>query len=514
MKRILNAAAVVTLLSAPAGAWAQALPGDTIVVQWNEVTVQNIIAAKPAPTTGARELAIVATCMYDAWSAFDPVAVPTQPGNGVAKQTGAAVTDANKQLAMSYAAYRAEADLFPTLVGTGTPAAVEAALAGVDPSNLSTDTTTPAGIGNLAAAAVIAYRHNDGANQLGNLPVGNPTGVPYADYTGYVPVNSPTSIVNPNAWQPLLVPAAGGGFTTQKYSTPFFGLVQPFGDLPTFTGNGPNLYPGLGYTFDADTVLFYSATLNDTTKTIAEYWADFPGSQLPAGHWSRIGEFISRRDHHGTDADAKMFFAETNAVMDAGIASWAVKRQYNNVRPITSIHYLYTGKKVYAWAGPGLGNQWIDGGTWLPYQPSNVITPAFPGYISGHSTFSAAAATVLANFTGSDALGLSVSYPPGSSVVEPGITPQNTVTLYFPTLSYAAKQAGLSRRYGGIHTIEDDLNGRATGRAVGWADWQMALRYFSGGSGNAGNGSGNSNSWFGPWGNTWWWGGRSWGGDN
>lgn len=482
--RMKIAGAALLAFGVSQSAMAQSMPGDNVVLQWNEVTISNIIAATGQPTVAARALGEVATAMYDAWSAFDPLAVPTQPGNGVGKASAALLADPQAKLkAISYAAYRVEKDLYPLLPAPGAADTLMASL-GYDPTDTSADPTTPSGIGNLAAAAIIAFRHNDGSNQTGSLHTGA-----YSDYTGYVPHNPPFIVGSatnppapyPNAWQPLEITSPSGAVTIQKYVTPFWGAVTPFSPLPTFSGTGPSRYPSFLYEADALTILAYSAGLNDTTKTIAEYWGDFAGSQLPPGHWSRIGEYVSRRDGHSVDADAQMFFALNNALMDAGIAAWANKYTFNSERPITAVHTLFAGKPVYAWAGPGKGAQWIDGGTWLPYQPANVVTPAFPEYTSGHSTFSFAGAAVLQRFTGSDNFGGSVTIPQGASLVEPGLVPANPVTLNFPTFSSAASQAGLSRRYGGIHFIAGDLNGRADGYAVGTNDWAAAVTYFNGG---------------------------------
>jgi hypothetical protein len=98
---------------------------------------------------------------------------------------------------------------------------------------------------------------------------------------------------------------------------------------------------------------------------------------------------------------------------------------------------------------------------------------------SGHSTFSAAAAEVLASFTGSRRFGLSVTIPAGSSMIEPGV-PSRPVTLTFPTFDDAADQAGRSCRYGGIHFEAGDLDGRRLGRRVGANAWAKASGYFDG----------------------------------
>jgi len=353
---------------------------------------------------------------------------------------------------------------------------------GFDPDDNSHDPATPSGIGNLAAASVLNFRHHDGSNQLGDLHAGI-----YTDYSGYAPVNDPDHINNPDHWQPLHVPDGQGGFlepALTSFSTPFWGRVVPFAMT-----SGSQFRPGpppsvfadpAAYKAEVDELLTISAGLTDQQKVIAEYWADGPASETPPGHWFLFAQFISSRDHHTLDDDVKLFFALGNAVFDAGIAAWDAKRFYDSVRPITATHFLYAGKQIQAWAGPGLGTRSIDGGTWMPFQREIVITPPFPEYVSGHSTFSAAAAQIFLRFTGSDNFGDSVKILKGSSNVEPGITPSRDVLLSWSTFSIAADEAGLSRRFGGIHFTPGDLSGRTLGRQVGELVWDKALTFING----------------------------------
>ena len=131
-------------------------------------------------------------------------------------------------------------------------------------------------------------------------------------------------------------------------------------------------------------------------------------------------------------------------------------------------------------AVPFRGTRVIDGADWEPYQPVTVVTPPFPEFTSGHSTFSAAGAEILKSFTGSDAFGASATVRAGSSKVEPGAVPATDVTLSWATFSDAADQAGISRRYGGIHFVQGDLRGRSGGRLVGAQVWAKALMSFNG----------------------------------
>ena len=123
-----------------------------------------------------------------------------------------------------------------------------------------------------------------------------------------------------------------------------------------------------------------------------------------------------------------------------------------------------------------MGTEIIDGEEFKSY----IATPPFASYISGHSTFSASAAEVLQRFTGSNNFGASFTEPPGSSTVEPGVTPAESITLSWATFTEAADQAGISRRYGGIHFKADDLVGRQTGRLVADVVWNKAMNYING----------------------------------
>ena len=479
-RRLLAAASAAVFCLTIAGAAAAqpapppgAQPGDNAVLLWDEAALQAVRDTKPGPTVVSRAIAIVHTAMYDAWTAYDPVAVPTMAHAPWRRPAGEA-SDANKSRAVSYAAYRALVDLFPTETSLFDGVM---AFQGYDRTDLSTDPVTAAGIGNLAAAAVLAFRHHDGSNQLGDLHPGA-----YSDYTGYAAVNTPTAVTDPNRWQPLNVLDSQGRVVTQTYTTPHWGLVTPFA-VPggsAMRPPPPARYPSLEYRAQADALIAISANLTDEQKVTAEYFADGPSSEFPPGHWALFAQAVSRRDRHTLDQDVRMFFALGNAVFDAGICVWDAKRLYDSERPGTAIHFLYAGQMIRSWAGPFQGTQMMDGSNWRPYQLATVVTPPFPEYCSGHSAFSAAGAEILRSFTGSDFFGGFVVIPAGSSSAEPGAVPANAVTLSWPTFSTAADQAGMSRRYGGIHFEQGDLEARALGRRVGALVWARALTYFDG----------------------------------
>ena len=303
-----------------------------------------------------------------------------------------------------------------------------------------------------------------------------------------VPVN-PALVLDPNHWQRLIyddgATAPVPHIVTQSfvgaqwYRVVPFAMTSPDQFRPFVAQFGPVLYGSEAYLQQSKDLITISANLTDEQKMIAEYWANGPRTELPPGHWDLFGEFVSRRDNHTVDDDAKMFFALTNAIFDGGIAAWDAKRAFDSARPIQAIPYLFHGQQITAWR-PFLGTQTFDGALWIPYQTSTFPTPPFPEYISGHSTFSAAGAQILKLFTHSDKFGDSVTFPAGSSNTEPGLTPKQEVTLSWATFTDAADQAGISRRYGGIHFELADLVGRATGRLVADQAWEKALTFIKG----------------------------------
>lgn len=440
------------------------------VLQWDNTLLHAVAVAKVGPTISARAMGVVHSGIFDAWAAYDATAVGTRLG-GTLRRPIAERTDANKTAALSFAAYRILLDLFPTQQATFD--AQMSALA-LDPQDMSTDTATPAGIGNAVAAAIILFRHNDGSNQTGTLNPGA-----YTDYTSYTPANTPAMISDPNRWQPLTIAGIDQIFLTPQWGVDAsFAIGLPEGKLRKRIAPRikPALFPTRAYKKQSDDVVTLSATLTDETKTMATYWADAGGSFTPPGHWMFFAQSVSLRDKHTLDDDVKMFFALGNAMFDVSVEVWDLKRKYDSVRPVTSIRYLYNDKVINAWGGPGLGTTAINGQAFQSY----IVTPAFAEYISGHSSFSAAGAQVLASFTKRTRFGLSVTLQPGSSPIEPGIVPAKAITLFWLKFVDAANQAGMSRRYGGIHFKDGDLQGRVLGKKIGTIVWQKSKEYFSG----------------------------------
>ena len=456
------------------------------VVAWNKTALEAIRVVKPGPPMVARSLAIVHTAMFDAWAAYDNVALATRTRE-LLRRPAAERTPANKNKAMHVAAYLACLDQYPTEKARFDAALVAAGYAVAD--TLSVDVTKPEGVGARAARELLDYRRTDGSNQSGSL---SPSGVPYADYTGYAPqnpaiiFNQPTalsSIPKPDHWQPITYFDDQNTAKTPAFIAPHWGVVTPFA-LSSGSQFRPAPPKALGtpeFTAQAQKVIDTQIALTEKQKVIAEYWADGPASELPPGHWGLFAQVVSERDKNDDDKDVRMFFALSNAILDASIATWEAKRFYDYVRPITAIRFLFAGKTLTGVgnSGPAAPLTSVQGEAWRTFQVDTFPTPPFPEYTSGHSAFSSAGAAALRLFTGSDVFGGSYTQKAKTLRIDSTL-PAQDLTLTWPTFTAAAEEAGVSRIYGGIHFDDGNVAGLELGRKVGEQAYAKASTYWLG----------------------------------
>jgi hypothetical protein len=454
-----------------------------------EATAREVDRHGARPTIISRTLAIGLTAMYDAWAAYDDKAVGTRLG-ATLRRPASERTLANKEKAIAYATYRALIDVYPE-----DKAWIDEQMRahGYDPGDASMDRTTPQGIGNVAAAAVIAYRHHDGANQLGDEVGSN--GVPYSDYTYYAPVNTPEKVTDPNRWQPIPFVNPKGGMIAPGFLTPQWYRVKTFAldRSDQFRPPAPPRVDSAQLRKEVDENIAMNEGLTPEQKATVEFMRDGPRSTGQSGHWLKFAQLVSKRDHNDLDRDVKLFFTIGNVAMDAFIACWEAKRFYDTSRPWTLVRYYYAGKTINGWAGPGKGIVKLPAEEWHPYSPFTFVTPPFPGYVSGHSTVSGACAKTLELFTGSDFFG-EVEKRKAGIITEAEVdclamqaregvnaTAVNCdVELKLPTFTATAEMAGISRVLGGYHIQADNIQGLALGRKVAQFEWPRIRAYFDG----------------------------------
>jgi hypothetical protein len=427
------------------------------------------------PTVLSRQMMLWAVAMFDAWAAYDDRAVGSRHG-GALRRPPAERTLANKNAAVRQASYRALLGAFPAQAEF---LRAEMLRLGGDPDDDSTDTRTPAGIGNVVAAAVLAHRRDDGANADGTMPGSD--GTPYSDYTGYQPVNSVDRIVDPDRWQPIEFTRPDGTRFTPGFLTPHWYLVQPFALESTAQFRAEP--PPTTKTDDAllraqtDAVLSMNQNLTDEQKAIVEFMRDGPRSTGQSGHWLRFAQDVSRRDGNDLDRDVQLYFAVAVVAFDAFLACWDTKRVYDTSRPWTLVRHYYRGQQVKGWAGPQGGVVELPAEQWHPYSPYVFITPPFPGYTSGHATVSGACAKILELFTGSDVYG---AQEVRRCCILTEADGGDTTTLDLPTFSATAEMAASSRALGGYHIPIDNEVGLRIGRELAVWSWPRYQAYFDG----------------------------------
>ncbi|MEM9081385.1 MAG: vanadium-dependent haloperoxidase [Verrucomicrobiota bacterium] len=572
----------------------ETVSAGSVAREWNEQNLAAIRSAFPDPPVHARNLFHVSVAMYDAWAAYDEVAVGYLHREGATVPAGLTKEEAREE-AVSYAAYRVLVDRYLSNRHPFTPASaasaafdafnVEMASLGYSIGNTSVVGESPAAVGNRVAATVLAYSSTDDSRES--------TG--YDDPT-YAPVNQPlivarfgTTLSDPNRWQPLAFDfrVTQNGIIANQVQTfvgAHWGDVRPFALSRESSGaiyfdpGTPPLYGSIEYAennleviefsrwLDPDdgVVLDYSPgsignntlgendgaghTTNPFTgrayepnpmkrgdfgRVVAEFWADGPDSETPPGHWNTLANEVAEHPNFARrfrgvgvvlgelEWDVKMYFVLNGALHDAAVATWNCKREYDYVRPISSIRYLgqrnelpiqlgeveiitaesvQSGERhehlfffqgqtaIRAWGGEPIdpeteysGTEWILASSWLPYQRDTFVTPAFAGYTSGHSAFSRAAAEVLTLMTGSEFFpGGMGTHTVAEGELEFEYGPSEEVTLQWATYYDAADQAGISRLYGGIHVAPDDGPGRIVGSQCAVEAWAVAQEYFDG----------------------------------
>jgi hypothetical protein len=375
------------------------------VLDWNAIALEAIKRDVTDPPVATRVLAIQSLAVFDTLAAIEgtPAYLVQRTVSGPISITAAVAQAAHRVLSQLYPAQRASFD-----------AALQSSLAGV-PDGAAR--TAGIALGQEIADAVLAIRAADG-------------------YRNFITDDGSTAI---GKWRPT-----GPAFLTAE--DPQWSYLVPFaltsGD--EFRAPPPPALDSLAYAQALEEVRSLgsatSATRSADQTEQALFWADGGGSLTPPGHWSQIASQVAREQGNSLSANARLLAQINVALADAAIACWDTKYAYDFWRPETAIHN----------AGADGNAGTTQDASWRPL----LISPAHPDYVSGHSTFSAAAAEVLAATFGD-----AVSFTTTSSTL-PG------VTRSYGSFSQAAAEAGASRVYGGIHTSFADLAGRELGKQV------------------------------------------------
>jgi membrane-associated phospholipid phosphatase len=367
---------------------------------WVKENMQLVSEQSKNPPLASRGYGLVSVAMYDAvvstyhWKYVYKRDAPE--GTNPVVPVGTDPSYPDEHAAIAGAASRVLAYLFPERSAAQYDAEAEAAAesrvaAGV---NFRSDVDAGLALGRAVADAVIARAKTDGSD---------------IHFEGVIPTGSgfwaapPTAA--PDKRQPV-EPLAG---TWKTWAV----------DVKAVRPGPPPAYGSPQFVAEAQEVVNIKNSLTSEQKKIADYWAGGAGTPLPPGIWNQILLDTVRDQRLSTPRIARDFALLNVAQSDAGEAAWDCKYQFWSARPINAIRDL------------GLD----------PNFTSYLPTPVFPSYISGHSTYSAASAEVLAYL-----------FPDKAA-----------------DFKAKAQEAGMSRLYGGIHYKADNEVGLQVGAKVGQA---------------------------------------------
>ena len=424
---------------------------------------------------------------------FDAIAPYSVNAVGVHSDLGRLATgpgDSDRNIAIMYASHEVLNSLMPQFA-TDWDTMMWAV--GLDPNDHSTDVTTPVGVGNVAGAAVVSAREHDGMNQLGDEDGSLYFRRPYSDYTGYKPRNSAEWLRDPRYWQPDTLTNGSGIFYSQQFVTPQLGVTQPFSyDMVTLMAPTPTKSYAVTpsgkarpeYKAQANEVLAVQASLTDRQKLVSEF---FDNKIISLGFSTLAATFYH---HLSLEQFVQLDYLVNVAAFDSAITIWHNKRHFDAVRPYTAIGLIYGDDTVTAWGGPGEGTvNDVKGNNWRPY----LQTANHPEYPSASASFCRAHATSTKLYleeeiglSAADANDLSFWGPgflpppfevldkqPGSSIIEPGVTPAAPVALGWATWDDFAYECGMSRLWAGVHFYDSIPAGQGIGDPIGAAayDW-------------------------------------------
>ncbi|MGF1720687.1 vanadium-dependent haloperoxidase [Vibrio kyushuensis] len=439
-----------------------------------EVVIPSAIGAifEASPSGGDATLVLRATTLltnawFDASAPYHPTAIGVY---SVIERRPESESNDNRNIniALLYASQHILKSLYPHRSSEW-----EAMLTnlGLDPTNTSTDITSPIGIGNVAGQAIVEIREHDGMNQLGDEGGKVYNQVAYQDYLGYKPQNTAYRLINPSAWQPAILSTGHGLYRVQQFVTPQHRKTLPYtyDNVHAFRSPRPKaskVYNWADYVEQADQVLAESANLDDHKKMYAELFDNkifsLGFSALYASQVNNLSllEFI----HYD--------FLTNVAAFDTSIAIWKEKYKHDAVRPFSAIGFIYRDNPVTAWGGVGAGTvSDLPASQWTSYL--NVAD--HPEYPSASASFCSAHAQTSRLYLGSDDLGYVVPVEQGSSMVEPGITPSQPIELVFETWTDLEDKCGQSRVWAGVHFPASVPAGQDIGREIGQIAYEFVM---------------------------------------
>jgi hypothetical protein len=456
------------------------LENDIALQDFNRNITNLRLLERPVPLQ-IRITAITPSVAWDAIAPYTENGLGIQVDAAALRRPASERTNTNKNIATIYALYH-----FASAIQPQDRKVIDDYMArlGLDPTNVSMDTSSPVGIGNHVGRSWVFSVYNEGINQLGNIDSDGTFKLynrrNYSDTTGYKPVNSINQVFDLDRWQPFVESINDKWIIGQTFVVPQLGFVPTFANLdveslvnripdPISFKNNPILFR-----LQMWEVIRRSAQLDDRRKMLAEY---FDSKR-------NVPDVIRPLLTGGFDIDryTKVLLITGQATYDAMKVMWRAKGKFDTVRPFTVVHTLKKNDVIRSWGGPGVGPVFMHGQDWAAY----IRSDAFPEYPSATTCLFHSLGQATRFMAGNGSLPIDDDYPinihfkQGSSKIEPGITPSQDITITFNSIAELEEASAESRIDAGVHFRPAVENIQSLCRGIGEGVFRRHQRLMNG----------------------------------
>ena len=465
------------------------------VSDWMELLLKKIAANNIPPTKTSRWTFLASTVIYNSYAFITMDKSFLDQNFWTTSTKGLVYTNSNMPYIVSWIEYACQyfmPILIRTYIGlTLTDTEIDA----VESTHIPLVDVDANSLTNLKSSIdlYLSARDGDGwkisGTFIGTLP--NNGFVIYADNSVNQNLNT---LPSTNSWTPLSINGATNAYLTPEWGN-ITGVVS-YDNFTTMISNTQTLYPDENtYLSEMEDVYTITNNLTDEQKMLSEFWAGGPYTITPPGMFVYFTDIIVRSNDIDLINEIKYYAMICSGLFQASLCAWRLKRINLQARPVQKIRQLKFNQPISeSWNSQTLGQYW------LPYQKLNFVTPPFPDFVSGHSTFGSTFARIIDYIQKSDQIVLkkpvinnsitslispvlnektvlnfavnNVFLFPKTSEVESNV-PSAPVVFNWGTWTDVALSCGLSRIYGGIHVKSSNLAGNYLGIMIGDNIWSL-----------------------------------------
>lgn len=458
------------------------------ISDWMELLLNKIAVNNIGPTRASRWFFIASNCVYNSYQFVRNDKYPVDNEYWLSKEKGNIISDNNIVLWVENACYY----FFPIIIRNY----MNVSLNDNELPKHNKYIIDSKSLNKLKPIIdrYLSNRNNDGWLNTNVFNGTLPNGTNFISADNTIDQDLNLLLPHPNSWTPLKINGVLKNYLTPEWGTANKGVLNDtvFNNI---LNNIKLLLPSDDqYNKEMLDVQLLTSNLTDKQKITAEFWAGGPGTVTPPGMWLVFADIYLRSNKSSLFNEIKTYTIISTGLYQSSICAWRLKRDICQARPIQKIRELKYGNTINSWNGS------IDGKYWLPYQELTFVTPPFPDFVSGHSTFSSSSSKLFCYLFGTDQINLNnpvinlniinklspvissntvnfslnnVFVYPGKSVIQANTVPSTGCILNWNSWSEMAISSGDSRLYGGIHVDSSNKAGILLGSQIADNVWSL-----------------------------------------